>query len=188
MRDALYYSGRNRLEHPEHRKVNFIALCCLLTMIFPGTLQAENLNLDIQVVWTNGVNAEREPINSYKGYASGKPLCLWMKITGGEEAMKVLRLQETLPIRHKWYRVIGGRIYHDLNQEPEQWLHIDDITLFVGNAEKNEKLEEELKATGMFDWRTWSCKNNITPGKWRVRVVFNNNELACDTCQFDIRF
>ncbi|WP_054773918.1 DUF2914 domain-containing protein [Methylogaea oryzae] len=51
----------------------------------------------------------------------------------------------------------------------------DQIDVPVAHRELLPGLRRELRDQGYFDWRTWSSKDNLLPGVWRVRVVYADN-------------
>ena len=98
------------------------------------------------------------------------PICFWTRMRGTQEALDQLRAEHKLPIRHRWVRYVG--------YEPniDSLAPTDEITLGVGASRLVSKLRREVANRGWFDWRTWSMKEHLTPGKWQVSVVYRNGE------------
>lgn len=152
-----------------------------------------------EAVWTNGVNRETRAYQErYDEIAPIAPLYLWMRISGKDEALEWLKSGEKLPIRHKWYHVIGTSIISEGSETPASTAAntlssnerpTDQIELTIGYKAQINALGGELQGKGMFDWRTWSMKQNISSGIWIVQVVYaDNSPVLCGTepCEYSI--
>ena len=143
----------------------------LLTAI-PITSAANSFIEIEQAVWTDRINPDtREYALKYEGTAPKKPLYLWMHVKGNEEALNHLEAEGKLPIRHKWFRKTRTRV------NPEGVMQvIDSIPVPTARIDVLHKLKSEVAKQSYFDWRTWSMKENIGPGQWRVSVVYADNK------------
>ncbi|MBF0329925.1 MAG: hypothetical protein HQL10_12265 [Nitrospirae bacterium] len=140
----------------------------------------------VKAVWTSGIDDTKNPVKIYENSVSQpRRLYLWTKVRGGSEALRVLKNEGKLPIRHKWYSYIGPTAEFDDSREP-----IDAVNLSVGKKEKLNRLASEVDIKGGFDWRTWSMKVNIHEGWWKVRIVYDDGEnVICDgnPCEYVIQ-
>lgn len=102
-------------------------------------------------------------------------LSLWMQVKGTAAALDKLAAEGKLPIRHKWFRETISRV------QPEGVTAMtDQIDVPVAQRKLLPKLRQELRDQGYFDWRTWSHKDNLLAGTWRVRVVYaDNSPVLC---------
>jgi hypothetical protein len=154
-----------------------------LFMLFPLPAHA-NPPIELEATWCAAVNADREPEQIYSDTVLKPPLVLWTKIRGGDAALKVLREEGKLPIRHKWFYFSPWRVKFDGSAIPT-----DVIDLGVGKKALLDKLQLELAERGFFDWRTWSRKQNLRSGAWLVKISYaDGRPVMCDNkpCQYKI--
>lgn len=135
-----------------------------------------------EVRWTNAVT-DGQYVESYDGTAPFQPLYLWMRVRGGREALDQLKAQGRLPIRHRWFKVLGTQIRYDQCT--------DVINLDIGNEATLQPLTTELTSRGFFDWRTWSMKDHVSPGWWLVTLEYATGEAVlcgddAHKCEFGI--
>lgn len=51
-----------------------------------------------------------------------------------------------------------------------------------------QKLALEVDATGQFRWRVWSGKKRVSPGWWRVDLVYATGEpVICPTSEDELK-
>lgn len=105
-------------------------------------------------------------------------LTLWTLIQGTPELLQ--RMKDSpdgqLRLHHVWRRYASD----ELVTEHEQILP-------VGGMQELAALENELDQTGAFRWRTWSQKQQLARGNWRVDVLWDDDEpLMCGgvACSF----
>lgn len=159
-----------------------------LALAAPQVARAEKDLVEIvQAIWTDRIDpGSRQFGAKYDDVAPEKPLYLWMHVRGNKKALARLEADGKLPIRHKWFRQTLTSI------NPEGVMQVtDNIPVPAARIEVLSKLKSEVAGRGYFNWRTWSKKENIHPGQWRVRVVYANNApVACganqDPCEFFI--
>lgn len=127
----------------------------------------DDLVIGVKTEWARGVQ-DRMPSKKHDGSAPHAPLYFWMLFEGNEAALKHIRSNGDLPIRHKWSVVIAGE------QESEQ---PDSVSLSIGNDQEQtlSALTGKLKNEGKFTWRTWSMKKNISKGLWKIEVVYEDD-------------
>lgn len=129
-----------------------------------------------EVIWTTGIDENRNYTDRLQGSGSPGPLYLWMQVMGGQEALAQLRENGELPLRHKWFRIIGSIVAPNRSHSLT-----DEINLTIGGRDEIiHKLEMELAEKRYFDWRTWSMKQNIRPGRWEVWLVYADNTPVLD--------
>lgn len=165
-----------------------LAVFAALSLAATNVHAEEQLIVVKQTAWTNYVDKKNRQVEkTYQDTAPVAPLYLWMRVTGGEAALAQLKEEGKLPIRHKWFleRLIGTT--------PEGvTTMLDDINIPAGANRLLEQLQYEVNQRGFFDWRTWSMKEHIRRGLWRVRVVYADGEpVLCGEqnapCEFAIK-
>ena len=170
--------------------VGIISLSILLGLTFTASSNVSAANSLIvieQAIWTDRINPDtREFGLKYEDAAPKKPLYFWMHVKGNEGALTRLEAEGKLPIRHKWFR----RTLTSVNPEGVMQV-VDNITVPTARVEALHKLKSEVARRTYFDWRTWSMKENIRLGQWRVSVVYaDNSPVLCGTnrepCEFFI--
>lgn len=184
-------TGFSKCDAMHTRAFKTTIVLCLSLFVFLGIgnitpARAETLLDIIEIVWTDGITEEKNPLNIYRNDGSApvdQPLFLWIKVRGRQEAFDRLKQKGRLTIQHKWtYNNLGwqtDRIDVSIGRDPV----IDDMTLM--------KLEQELAAKGYFDWRTWSKKERLVPGEYSVTCVDGFDQpLRCsqdESCQMSIQ-
>lgn len=142
-----------------------LALLVLVSVANAADLQGEEV-LAVEYAWASAV-AGREPVDRLTSPVSTVPLTLWTRISGNAAALR--RLDDGgLPLRHVWMRVAADGFVADAAPSI-----VDEISLNIGNVEQlRERLGREAAARGRFDWRTWSTKEHLAPGRWVVRLLY----------------
>jgi len=140
----------------------------------------ENLLEVAEVAWTAAVQ-DLQFTNRYAdaGRVPLAPICLWMRMRASQKALAQLKAQGKLPVRHRWIR------YSGYDADVETLKPTDMIDLGVGTPEVLTGLEREVNDRGWFDWRTWSRKENLIPGKWEVEIVYSTGEPVLCTADGD---
>ncbi|MDD5329880.1 MAG: hypothetical protein PHX38_07745 [Sulfuricella sp.] len=124
-----------------------------------------------KAVWTTGVNMDtKQPESDISGSTVGSRLMLWMRVKGTGEALSKLSAEGKLPIRHKWFRGTITGFRAEGVAKPT-----DEIEIPAGKRGAVEKLATEVRTQGYFSWRTWSSKEKLARGHWRVTVVYSDN-------------
>ncbi len=130
--------------------------------------------------WTKAIqkNCPTERLEVDKGHEG--PVYLWMNIVGGTDALKILRREGGLAVRHIWIKEDGQG-----QAVKKETVKLDK------DADITEKFSQEFKDKEFFDWRTWSVKRNMSPGRWRVQVVDKaGRPIPCIDdldCEFTLR-
>ncbi len=136
-----------------------------------------------EFAWTEGIAGNREVGASLHSVKSGQPLYFWTRIVGDESTLAQMEQEGRLPLRHVWYRVVGGMTVKEGTSAPddERGLAIDDIALSQTSGDVVAALRRELDLRdGWFDWRTWSMKEAPRAGYWYVKVTDNKAQpLGC---------
>lgn len=189
MREYQYVgqSARDRPINAYPHAVAAIVVAAIMsaTPRFAGA--AEDLVEIVRAVWTDRVDPDTRQFGvEYDSAAPKKSLYLWMHVKGNRRALARLEADGKLPIRHKWFR-------HTLTSiSPEGVMQVvDNIPVPTARIEVLGKLKTEVAERSYFDWRTWSKKDNIHRGQWRVTVVYaNNTPVTCgenrEPCEFFI--
>lgn len=119
-------------------------------------------------VWSTGVGDNKEPSDELSDIVSdAEQLYFYTLVQGNKNALKILETQGKLPLRHKWYHYYGATPNPEGSQTPT-----DAINLNIGKVQILSKLKAEVSNSGHFNWRTWSMKQNISPGLWVIRIVY----------------
>lgn len=185
--EACVEHGNRITSGTRYRAIGILITAATLVAYCPEALAAGNLVEVLQAVWTDHVDTNTRRFGkTYQATAPAKPLYLWMRLKGSKEALARLEADGKLPIRHKWFResVVG------IDAEGVMQV-VDNIPIPAARIETLEKLKIEVSARGYFDWRTWSEKENVQPGQWRVTVVYaDNSPVICgedrESCEFSI--
>lgn len=154
-----------------------------LALAFPWAAGAqEQLVIGKGQVWARSIRPDRQPGPVHDGKRPAPPLYFWMTYHGNEEALRRMQDKGSLPIRHRWSVVVGG----DTSVEPPDSEYIEQrsIALKVGSADRQvqQALAGELQAQDRFTWRTWSKKESVSPGFWRVDVLYDDLDDTPVTC------
>lgn len=129
-----------------------------------------------EFAWTDGVAESREVARSLSSAHAGQPLYFWTRIIGDAATLAQMEQEGRLPLRHVWYRVVGGMPVQEGTSAPddERSLVVDDIALYETTGAVVAALRRELDLrNGWFDWRTWSMKQAPRAGYWYVKVTDN---------------
>lgn len=150
-------------------------VCC-----FPIHSLAQHKIQVERMVLTDGVDRlTRQFANKLNSPVRGKKAYLWMQLRGSKELLDELKQSEGggVPIRHAWYKYQSDEI----SAESADSLNLN-VDLMVGKKELLQKLNYELTADGAFSWRVWSGKTQLTPGWWRVDLLYASGEpVICPT-------
>jgi hypothetical protein len=95
-----------------------------------------------------------------------------------------------LPIFHEWFHLEAGEFEPIDIDSIVQGSPALDVQLGVGSHDTVIPLVREIDARGFFDWRTWSMKAHLSPGRWIVRVVdAHDDPLRCGAgdCTYEIQ-
>jgi hypothetical protein len=144
---------------------------------------AVDVTADVRVesfVWTDAVDRHtRQFQGKLVQPVRGKKAFLWMQLQGSAALLKQLQnsTKGSMPIRHEWYKYQSDAI----EAESPDMLDLA-VDLSVGKKESLQKLAFEVDATGAFRWRVWSGKQQLTPGYWRVDLVYSSGvPVICPT-------
>lgn len=132
-----------------------------------ATCRAGDLGVEVVAsAWTGEVR-EREPVGVLDAAQRRRPLALWTRLVGGQEALAQLKAEGKLPIVHRWSRLAPG-----LGQLPDRATVTDEVQVAPDFKALIGGYEVEVLRRGTFDWRLWSMKAAIDPGHWRVDVLY----------------
>lgn len=92
----------------------------------------------------------------------GRKVYVWMRTAGTKPALDRLVREKRLPLKHSWHYQVGAR-----------WIVQQTIVVSGSGVSDNVigGLYKELKNRKFFDWRTWSNKVNLQPGRWRITIL-----------------
>lgn len=175
-------SRTNRIGHLLSRRFHRRGACSIAVLVLTATVStgraaavhAEDAVIEItEAVWTDNVKAtDKQYVTQYeKAVPLRTPLYFWTRVSGRAKALERLRADGKLPIRHDWLKLLGPEWIYDNTADP-----LDAIPLSVGRDDQIAQLQLELQHRTFFDWRTWSKKDNITRGWWRVSVRYADGE------------
>src|SRR5574337_1568988 len=88
------------------------SLLVLAACLLPIGVSAEPMLTIDEVHWTDGVRAAHYG-QIFDDTAPLQPLYLWMRVSGKSEALRALQAQGKLPIRHRWFKVVGDAFRFD---------------------------------------------------------------------------
>lgn len=142
-----------------------------------------------KAVWTGGVNPDtKQPTSTISKGSVGTRLVLWMHVKGTEEALSKLASEGKLPLRHRWFRGTITGIHAEGVAKPT-----DEIEIPAAKHGVMDKLRNEVRTLGYFNWRTWSSKEKLARGHWRVRVIYaDNTPVLCGAssswkpCEYEV--
>ena len=159
-----------------------LPMCAVALLLSAATGRADPLLKVAEVRWTSAVT-DGQYGETYDQMAPLQPIYLWMRVEAKQAALDQLRAAGKLPIRHRWFKVVGTSVRYEQST--------DAISLSIGNDQKLQPLLVELMNRGFFDWRTWSMKDHVSPGWWRVRLEYATGQpVLCGAdlhpCEFDI--
>jgi hypothetical protein len=176
-------------------KIDSKQLCTLIMLVggdyffAPSSRAIDSANeqaidvADVRVesfVWTNAVDRQtRQFQGKLVQPVRGKKAFLWMQLQGSPALLARLQnsTKGSMPIRHEWYKYQSDAI----EAESPDTLDLA-VDLAVGKKESLQKLAFEVDATGAFRWRVWSGKQQLTPGWWRVDLVYSSGApVICPT-------
>lgn len=171
------------------------ALFVLALALPAAATAAEDLVVGKNAVWVRSVS-NRVPGPQHTGSAPRAPLYLWMTYQGSSPALQYLQGQGALPIRHRWSVAVGGEI--DIEAPDEAFTEQLSVPLSVGSSSQTvvTQLAGQVatRQSGTFSWRTWSKKESVSRGIWRVEVLYDDDSpVRCDVggalkpCVFSIR-
>jgi hypothetical protein len=145
-----------------------------------GFVLAEDMVIGKDATWTRSIE-ERRPGSVHNGRAPRAPLILWMTYHGSAAALEHLKEKGALPIRHRWSVAVGGTV--DMEAPDDQFTERLRIPLTVGSEDSRVigKLAGQLSIEDSFTWRTWSKKESVSRGIWRVEVLYDDDTpVNCD--------
>lgn len=152
--------------------------CALAIWAWPA--HTKDLVIGKNAAWTRSVD-NRGPGPAHNGRIPRAPLILWMTYHGSEVALRHLQEKGALPIRHRWSVAVGGKV--DIETPDDTFTERLSVPLKVGSGSSPiiAKLAGQLAAQETFTWRTWSKKESVSVGIWRVEVLYDNDTpVNCD--------
>ncbi|MDQ1277056.1 MAG: hypothetical protein QG555_95 [Thermodesulfobacteriota bacterium] len=160
-------------------------LFCVITWgtWFCGTVDAADLVVGVAPQWVRDVKKDRNPGETHDGSEPYKPFYFWMAYEGNEAALKYIKKRGSLPIWHRWSVWIGG--YGMVEQPDHVYVEKESLPLSVGNDSGRiyAALKGRVKSGKNFSWRTWSMKESISRGQWRVEVLYDDGSPV--NCRID---
>ncbi len=182
----MIYSCRSGLRTFLRKTIIRLVLVCTCFLFGTSIATGEYPSITIaETAWTNGIDKNKNPAKRFLESVHGtRQLYLWTKVQGTEEALDYLQTKGKLPIFHQWFIYLGPYPQFDETLDP-----IDAVKLAVGKHEVIQKLSWQIHEKGYFEWRTWSAKQNLRPGWWKVKVVYADGEpVSCEDkpCEYVI--
>lgn len=142
------------------------------TLLAAGAVaRADDVNVERAMLTDRVDRVTRTPGGILASPLTLRSISLWMQFKGTPELLERMKNDPAgqLRIRHVWRRYTPT----DVITEHEQ-------LLVIGSKQDLPALENELKQTGYFTWRTWSDKQIVTRGNWLVEVLWEDDEpLIC---------
>lgn len=157
--------------------------------VWPTPAPASPLIEIEKAVWTGGVNQDtKQPTSNISRGSVGTRLVLWMQVKGTQGALSRLASEGKLPLRHKWFRGTIVGFQAEGVAKPT-----DEIEIPAARRGVIDRLSSEVRTLGYFNWRTWSSKEKLSRGHWRVKVVYaDNTPVLCRAlsgwkpCEYDV--
>ncbi len=121
-----------------------------------------------QAVWTDTIDRDRRNYTlPYKSPVALRKVSLWMLVRGSPELLEQMKTSPDgrVRIRHVWKKYASESLRIDHDQ-----------TLEIGRKEDLRRLTYEVEHEGFFRWRTWSDKVRLTPGDWKVDILWESDE------------
>jgi len=141
----------------------FVVVTLMLFLVLPS--QAEHGLTLADATFTTGVS-NRQPDDRIMSFSitarsRGTLLWFWFQARCSGLCLDQLAREQRLPLDVYWYFDTGG----DLIGEPPVQLAIEGP-----------------------EWRTWTNKEHLRPGTWRIVVWFENERLCLsdETCEFTV--
>ena len=128
-------------------------------------------------------------------FKEAPPLYFWCLIKGTRAAFERLVAEKKLPIIHVWELRVGStrRVAQDLASSDLDGLELkfsESIPTDITDEKVLKALGIEVRANGDFNFRTWSKKENLLPGVYQVRLLYQGKEpVLCQggkPCEFRI--
>jgi hypothetical protein len=133
-----------------------------------GAARAQALLEIDQAVWTDAIDRDnRNYTRAYKSPVALKKISLWILVRGSPELLERMKqdAEGRVRIRHVWKKLLSESVRLDHDQ-----------VLEIGRREDLKRLGYEVAQQGYFRWRTWSDKVQLTPGDWKVDIVWDTDE------------
>lgn len=106
-----------------------------------------------------------KPVNVLSGIAQikrGDGIFFWIEIRAEKRALRMLETKCEFPIFHAWASKIGVIDIINVGIKKDAWI------------KNREIIRTELKARGIFTWRTQSFKRNFQEGIYYVSILDAN--------------
>lgn len=107
----------------------------------------------------------------------GTKVFVWMRSAGNAAALERLITERRLPLRHVWTWRSGST-----------WRVVDTVEVTgAGITDEDIKgLKLEASNRGFYDWRTYSSKENLRRGRWKVTIIDRlGQRVECHDTQTD---
>lgn len=168
---------------------------CLAVVLAAWTMPAlaDDLVIGKGATWTRSIH-NRGPGPVHGGGSPRAPLIFWMTYHGSAATLRHLADKGALPIRHRWSVAVGGEV--ELETPDDNFTERLSVPLNVGSGSSRviTKLAGQLAAQDSFTWRTWSKKESVSSGVWRVEVLYDDETpVTCEVngqlrpCVFGIK-
>jgi hypothetical protein len=148
-----------------------LCLCALAFsagLAYAGAARGQALLEIDQAVWTDAIDRDKRNYTiPYNSPVALRKISLWMLVRGSPELLEQMKKNPDgrVRIRHVWKKYASESIRIDHDQ-----------TLDIGRKEDLRRLTYEVEHEGFFRWRTWSDKVRLTPGDWKVDIVWESDE------------
>jgi hypothetical protein len=136
--------------------------CCATT----ARADPPNLLTVDQAVLTDAVDrASRTFLHPVTSPFARKQASLWMQLRGTSALLDQIKSSNgKVTVHHVWRKYVLTSVETRLDQP-----------LDIGRQEDIAKLAGEVGASGYFTWHTWSDKQNLSSGHWRVDLEFDGH-------------
>ena len=94
--------------------------------------------------------------------SAGTKLYVWMRAAGNKAALERLVDERRLPLRHVWSKKAGPF-----------WNVVETIRVSGDDLSDTDiqGLMREASERGFFDWRTYSNKEHLESGLWKITII-----------------
>jgi len=141
----------------------------------------------------SGSKSYSQPVSGH--FNETPPLYFWCLIKGTRAAFQRLVTENKLPIVHVWELRVGTTriVAQDLAKSELDGLEVkfsESIPTDITDEKVLSAFGIEVQTNGEFNFRTWSKKENLLPGVYQVRLLYQGREpVFCDggkPCEFRI--
>ena len=111
------------------------------------------------------VNRQPVGIVDCRSFTLPSPAYVWVRLKGDAEALAELEAGRPIIIRHKWLRFAGP------NPDVDTQTADEDLSAGQIDPAYFQRLRQEVRNRGYFDWRTWTQQDNLRSTAYTVDVL-----------------